>query len=46
MAHLKVFGCKAYFYNYHKINKFDNNTKPGIFFVYESDLLTEGGTFL
>jgi len=39
ISYLKVFGCKAYFYNNHKFNKFDNNTKPGIFLGYASDSL-------
>jgi len=37
--HLKVFGCKAFFYNNHKTNKFENNSKPGIFLGYASDSL-------
>jgi len=39
IAHHKVFGCKAFFYNNHKSNKFENNSKPGIFFGYASDSL-------
>eukprot|EP00833_Pecoramyces_ruminatium_P016099 jgi/Orpsp1_1/1190131/evm.model.d7180000076770.1 len=35
--HLKVFGCKVYFKNFHKTNKFDNNSKPGIFLGYSSN---------
>ena len=34
ISHLKVFGCKAFFYNHHNTNKFDNNSKPGIFLGY------------
>ena len=37
ISHLKVFGCRVYFYNNHKKNKLDNNTKPGIFLGYASD---------
>ena len=39
IAHLKVFGCKAFFYNNHKSNKFENNSKPGIFLGYAGDSL-------
>ena len=39
ISHLKVFGCKAFFYNNHKTNKFDNNSKPGIFLGYAPDSL-------
>jgi len=39
ISHLKIFGCKAFFYNNHKFNKFNNNTKPGIFLGYASDSL-------
>ena len=39
ISHLKVFGCKAFFYNNRKTNKFDNNTKPGIFLGYANDSL-------
>jgi len=40
IAHLKVFfGCKAFFYNNHKSNKFENNSEPGIFLGYVSDSL-------
>eukprot|EP00833_Pecoramyces_ruminatium_P017169 jgi/Orpsp1_1/1191201/evm.model.d7180000084092.1 len=37
ITHLRVFGCKVYFKNFHKTNKMDNNTKPGIFLGYSSD---------
>jgi len=37
ISHLKVFGCKALFYNNHKTNKFDNNSKPDIFLGYAND---------
>jgi len=33
------FGCKAFFYNNHKSNKFENNSEPGIFLGYVSDSL-------
>jgi len=36
---LKVFGCKAFFYNNYKTNKFENNSKPGIFVGYANDSL-------
>jgi len=36
IAHLKVFGCKALFYNNHKFNIFENNSKPGILLGYAS----------
>ena len=39
ISHLIVFGYKAFFYNNHKTNKFDNNSKPGIFLGYASDSL-------
>ncbi len=34
ISHFKVFGCKVYFFNNHKTNKFQNNSKPGIFLGY------------
>ena len=37
ISHLKVFGCRVYFYNKYKKNKLENNTKPGIFLGYASD---------
>ena len=37
ISHLRVFGCRVYFYNNHKKNKFENNSKPGIFHGYASD---------
>jgi len=30
---------KAFFYNNHKSNKFENNSKPGIFLGYTGDSL-------
>ena len=39
ISYLKVFGCKVFFYNNRKTNKFDNNTKPGIFLGYANDFL-------
>ena len=34
ISHFKVFGCKAFFFNNHKTNKFENNSKQGIFLGY------------
>jgi len=34
ISHFKVFGCKAFFFNNHKSNKFENNSKQGIFLEY------------
>ena len=35
ISHIRVFGCRVYFYNNHKKNKFENNSKPGIFLGYK-----------
>jgi len=37
ISHLKVFGCRVYFFNNHKSNKFENNSKPGIFLGYSNN---------
>ena len=37
ISHIRVFGCRVYFYNNHKKYKFENNSKPGIFLGYASD---------
>ena len=34
ISHSRVFSCKAFFFNNHKTNKFENNSKQGIFFGY------------
>jgi len=36
---LKFLVVKAFFYNNHKSNKFENNSKPGIFLGYTGDSL-------
>jgi len=39
ITHLKVFGCKTLFYNNHKTNKFENNSKPSIFVGYANVII-------